>query len=195
MTPPIEASALRTKLELDPSVIYMLDEKLRIVYCNEAWDVFAAANGGLGLERRTLFGRQVMDAIPKALTLFFMKAFGRVLSTKESWGHNYECSSPTTYRSYRMMVYPNPEEPGLVVVNSLIVEQPHSLDGQERDADGAQYADEHGLIAMCCQCRRARRVREREVWDWVPAYVASPPGLVTHDICPTCLHLTYSECF
>jgi hypothetical protein len=37
--------------EDDPSVVYVLDDDLRLAYCNKAWDEFAEHNGGTHLRR------------------------------------------------------------------------------------------------------------------------------------------------
>jgi hypothetical protein len=37
--------------EDDPSVVYVLDDDLRLAYCNKAWDEFAEHNGGAHLRR------------------------------------------------------------------------------------------------------------------------------------------------
>ncbi len=185
-------SHLKEILEKDPAVIYVLDRDLRIVYCNEAWDRFAAENGGRGLSRELQLGRSVMDAIPLPLKPFFEDGYRRALSGRQSWEHCYECSSPTVYRNFRMMSRLDPEGEALVVVNSITVERPH--DDQERRVccpDERVCADNHDIVTMCCHCRRTCRSTQPRVWDWVPAYIEKPPGLVSHGICAPCMVLYY----
>jgi len=181
---------IQKSFEKDPAVTYVLDPNLRISYCNEAWDRFAAANGGIGLERTRQLGVSVMDVIPQPLKPFFRRGFDGVLTTGHQWSHSYECSSATLFRPFHMRVYPNPEGAGLVVVNSLTVEQPHDA-SRVRSSVEPFYRDENGLVTMCCECRRTSRCQSAEVWDWVPAFVEKPPMPVSHGICSTCLKLIY----
>lgn len=185
---------LTMRLEKDPAVIYMLDRDLRIVYCNEAWDRFAAENGGRGLERERQFGQPVMDVIPQPLRRFFKEGYEKVLFGRETWEFTYECSSARVYRTFRAMVYPAPLGEELVVVNSLSVARPH----QDRDrkpfvVDERLYVDPNGIVTVCCHCRRTCRASERSVWDWVPSYLAQPPQQVSHGICEVCRNLFYPD--
>ena len=75
--------------EKDPAVIYVLDDNLRIVYCNEAWDRFAAENGGGSLSRPRALGLSVIDLTPPPLKEFFENAYRNALSTGQVWQHCY----------------------------------------------------------------------------------------------------------
>jgi hypothetical protein len=185
------AGLIRANLENDPAVVYFLDYNLRIVHCNLAWNRFAVQNGGPHLMREMVLGRCVMDSVPAPLKAFYAAAYKQVLSVQEPWECTYECSSAAVYRSFRMGVYPDPHDSGLVVVNSLTVEQPH---GNERPPLPltASYTSEHGIITMCCHCRRTQRTGQEEIWDWVPSLVESLPSFVSHGICPVCANLFYS---
>ena len=185
---------LRQQLETDPAVIYILDERLRITYCNQSWDRFAGENGGRGLERERMYGRSWMAAIPVPLQQFFEEGFAMALTTRQVWEHCYECSTPTVYRAFRMTTYPDPEGMGLVVVNSLMVERPH--DPAERPAHQAYsfvYINGNAQITMCCHCRRTCRAHHKQVWDWVPAYLNEAPVPVSHGICTVCMTLHYPD--
>ena len=187
-------SLLKRDLENDPAVIYVLDRDLRILFCNKAWDRFAAGNGGVGLERHRQLGRCVMDAVPAPLRPFFEEGYGRVRASRQAWEHRYECSSPTVYRAFHMAVYPAPRGEGLVVVNSLAVERPHDpLERIARLPDETAYEAPDGTVTMCCHCRRTSRLKETAVWDWVPAYVENPAARVSHGMCSVCLNLFYPE--
>ncbi len=189
---PNSASLLKKNLENNAAVIYVLDRDLRIVYCNEAWNRFAAENGGRGLERDSQVGRSLMDVIPLPLKQFFEENYRKALSKREIWSHSYECSSPTVYRAFRMVSYPDPEGDGVVVVNSITVERPHEdQDRKVCSPNGMLYEDEQGIVTMCCHCRRTCRVGQTAVWDWVPIYLEEPPELISHGICAVCMNLIY----
>jgi hypothetical protein len=189
---PCISAGLSGHLEEDPAVIYVLDENLRIVYCNEAWDRFAAENGGRDLLRPRPLGVSVIEVIPPPLKRFFENGYRQALSTGQMWQHSYECSSPTVYRKFQMQVHPEREARQLVVVHSLMVESPHSDNEREtRTPSRGAYSDQDGIVTMCCECRRTRRTGQAPVWDWVPAYVERMPEKVSHGICDVCLNVSY----
>jgi hypothetical protein len=49
----------------------------------------------------------------------------------------------------------------------------------------SRYHNEHGLLTMCANCRRTRRSAGID-WDWVPEFLHSPPGRVSHGLCTVC---------
>lgn len=177
------------EFEGDESVVYLLDNNLRIAYCNKAWDEFAKHNGGVHLRRIEQVGRHVLDSTPEPLKAFYRSAFERALAEHQPWEHLYECSSPGLYREFHMQVLPLQAPPSLVVVNSLVVEKAHELIIQPPLA--ARYRTAAGVITMCMHCRRTRRSEGPEVWDWVPDFLASPPDNVSHGLCPTCFRYYY----
>lgn len=171
-------------LEHDPAVIFRLDSDFRITYCNAAWDRFAGDNGGRGVTRAEVQGRYLFDMIAGDARTKYHAAFESSLRTGDRWQQQYECSSAHLYRQFMMFLYPGKATPGLLVVNSLLVETPH-----ERVAHGAleaEYQSATGLVVMCCGCRRTLRVSADDVWDWVPQYVSHPPNLVSHGLCGPC---------
>jgi hypothetical protein len=175
--------------EDDPSVVYVLDDDLRLAYCNRAWDEFAEHNGGAHLRRVEQLGHPVLDAISEPLKAFYRSAFERSLTDHQPWEHWYECSSPECYRGFHMQVLPLQVPPRLVVVNSLVVEKAHQRIG--RPPLTALYRNVGGVIGMCMHCRRTRRNEEGDFWDWVPEFLARPPDNVSHGLCPTCFRYYY----
>lgn len=173
----------------DSATIYLLDSQLRILYCNAGWDQFAEQNGGVGLRSTDQVGRPVLEAIPLPLRSFYQAGYKKVLEQGETWGHDYECSSPTLYRKFRMLVTPVASLTGALVVNSLIVETPFP----EKGMAARNHTDANGIITMCCHCRRTRRADANPVWDWVPSLVAEPPRNISHGLCKPCLGVYTSE--
>ena len=177
--------------EDDPSVVYVLDDDLRLAYCNKAWDEFAEHNGGAHLRRVEQLGNPVLDAISEPLKTFYGSVFERSLAEQQPWEHWYECSSPECYRGFHMQVLPLQAPPRLIVVNSLVVEKAHQRIG--RAPLTAVYRSTEGLIGMCMHCRRTRRTEEGDIWDWVPEFLAKPPDNVSHGLCPSCFRYYYPE--
>ena len=191
----LEAAGFRLEnLETDRSIMYMLGPSLRIIYCNKAWDEFASLNGGIGLERNVILGTSILDVVPSPLRAFYEDAFAQVRQQLKPWEHDFECSSPDTFRLFHMRVLPLPNS-NSIVENSLQVEKPHGPERPAMSADRTSYVNENGILAMCCHCRRTRRINAGavSVWDWVPAFLTDPPGRVSHGLCRTCRAYYYPD--
>ena len=179
---PSELSALYAELDATDDTSYILSNRFRIVRANAAWDRFAVANDGANVLARWGRGAAVLDAICVALRPFYRELFERALATGQRFEHDYECSSPHVFRSFRMLVVP--VGPFLMITHSLQVERPH-----DRIALAADAAYLHrGVIRMCACCRRVRAATAVERWDWVPAYVAAMPRNASHGLCAMCEH-------
>jgi PAS domain-containing protein len=177
-------------VEAEAGVIFCLDPDLTITYCNPAWDRFAEENGGPGLRLPAPIGRCILDYIGGPDRDYFEKQYKRTLKQSEIWERDYECSSKTLYRKFRLRAVPMQKNRGLFVMNFLRVEHPHEVQPCLRLDDF--YRDSRGLIRMCASCRRTcRNAPGGDVWDWVPDYVDSLPFQTTHGICGPCQELYY----
>lgn len=180
------------ELDRTPANVCVLGSDLRIAYVNPAWRAFGAANGLCSGEETSGVGQSVMRVTPDALRPFYERLFMRARETAEPVAHDYECSSPTVRRLFRMRIYPC-KSGAFIVVHSLLREVPH--DGVARAALEQTYRDERGLIVQCSNCRRVRRpgvgADETAEWDWVPDYVAHMPPDTSHSICAVCVAFHY----
>ena len=183
----LEGFELET-LEAHPHSTYALSRELSLIYLNPAWFRFAEENGGEpAISKRFGVGTAAGAAIPESLREFYSDAYQRALQSGEIWHHEYECSSPDVYRRYHQTVYPFHNRSGLLVVNSLVQEQPHSPETHAASPPHEnRYTGPEGLIIQCCHCRRAQRAAEPDLWDWVPAWVKRMPLKATAGICPIC---------
>lgn len=174
-------------LEADHSIIYMLSPDLRIIYCNKAWDEFASLNGGIELSREAVLGTCILDVIAEPLRPFYANGFAQAQNQLQPWEHDYECSSLALFRLFHMRVLPLANS-YLLVENSLQLERFHGLERPVMPAYSASYLNEHGILTMCAQCRRTRRINTGAVpiWDWVPEFLIDPPGPVSHGLCANC---------
>jgi hypothetical protein len=179
-------------VESDPEVSFVLDEKLRLVYCNPAWDRFALWNGGASLEAARMIGTPVLECTSGAVFDYYQSLYADILAGAQARSHDFHCSSPEMERLMRMQVHGFRSVRALLVTCSLRVERPHSFPALPPIE--AAYRDERGLIVMCCNCRRTRRLGTRpEVWDWIPDFVRRLPDAVSHGICKLCLAYYYPE--
>lgn len=171
-------------LEEHKGVIYGLWPDLRLAYVNPAWYRFATSNGGEpALATRWKLGVSILDAFAPVLRSYYEAAYRRCQDSGKRWEHEYECSSPDRYRRFRQIVYPL-KQGGLLVVNALLVEEPHNRPA-ERPHEQV-YRDAKGWLHQCVYCRRVSHQQIVHRWDWVPAWVAQIPAQTSHTYCPTC---------
>lgn len=180
----------RASLEADTAVCFVLDEKLRLIYCNPAWDRFAEQNGAPHLCAEKVLGASVLHSTSGELLGYYQSLYDETLADGKPREHDFHCSSAEMERLMRMCVYPLRGTRALLTVCSLRVEKPHPVSSGA--AVETLYRNEHGIIAMCSNCRKTRRVGvEPEIWDWVSDFVAHPPPMVSHSICNLCLEYYY----
>jgi len=178
-------------LESEQAVVYVLDSDLRLVYCNPAWDEFAASNNGDGLEWSGPRGTPILEAIAEPLRSYYEDGFRRVREAGETWEHDFECSSSELYRRYHMQVKPLEGAGGFLIINSLLVEAPHSADRPTMPDVANLYLGQGDTVKMCSHCRRTQRSDGSQMWDWVPRYLDAPPGRVSHGLCVVCAAYFY----
>jgi len=181
-------------LQISRSIIYILDAESRIVFCNWAWDRFAAQNKGVNLTHLSVVGKSVLDVVPDPLQLFYRTAYATARKTHQPWIHNFECSSPETFRLFHMRVLPI-GGPYLCVENSLRIERLHEADRAEIHPATSRYVDQNGVIVMCSHCRRTRQVRNigSPRWVWIPEFLNAPPGEVNYALCDLCFRFFYPD--
>jgi PAS domain-containing protein len=188
--PLLPASAPLLALDASPDACYVLSEQLVISYCNAAWNRFAREQGGnAAVLAENIVGRNLLEFIPADLRDFYQKLFAQARALSKAVGHDYECSSASVFRLYRLEAYPLRAGAGFVVENSLRIERPH--DRTPLQPENGIYTDSNGIITCCANCRRTRRAANHENWDWVPAYVESKQLNVSHGICPMCFEFYY----
>jgi len=177
-------------LDDSPTVSYIVDESFRFVHCNPAWDHFAAANGGHGLERDRMIGADLFASIPGVLVDAYRRAFESVAAGGPVWVKTYECSSPDVFRTFQMRIHLLDRPPRwFLVTNPLVVERPH-----HRISVGSEQYFRDGIVTICSHCRCARRNTTPEQWDFVPEYLVLAGRdalLVSHGLCPVCAAYFY----
>jgi hypothetical protein len=175
-------------LESNPHSCFLLTESLDFAYCNSSWDRFARENsGGEEVFASRVLSRNFLDFVPLDLKDFYAGLFAAARAGAQVMHHEYQCSSPADFRVFRMDIYPLQAGRGFAVINSLMVEHPHTQ--ATLGPSDATYKNENGLIRMCSNCRRSSRVDNPDVWDWVPSHLDRHD--VTHGICQLCLDYYY----
>ncbi len=169
------------ELEASAHTVMGLRPDYSVGYRNSAWSRFAADNDAPELAKWN--GRPITTVFAGAVVDYYTELFRRVQESGRPEDHDYECSSPTTFRSFRLRVVPLPER-ALLLLHHLRVERPHDVEASS-PAD-FRYRDHRGVITQCCHCRRTRRATHSATWDWVPAYLDRSLPDVSHGLCPPC---------
>jgi len=129
----------------------------RIVYVNDRWDDFAAANGGQpGIRAHWDLGAHYLAAISEVLVPFYRDLLARARRAVDSphpVSHQYECSTPTRYRRFNMLCYAISDGSCVLIVNSLMADRPFA-DGERPThvADENHYRDAEGVVRLCDVC-------------------------------------------
>lgn len=167
-------------LRAHASSICVTDRDGAILWVNPTWDQSATAHG---LAHYTSY----YDGISGTLRGPFKRAFSSTMETGKPFEQDYECSTPTLRRFFRLRALPIGGR-GLLIDHSLISEAPHLAKPHEPNAE--EYTSEDGLIAQCSNCRRVLHPSSN-AYHWVPAWVASPQSNTSHVICPLCAGFYY----
>lgn len=152
----------------------------RICWANKAWFEFAATNGAamasvaIGVDYFAPMQPEIRGQLQQCIEL--------ARRTRQPFTLDYECSSPSRFRQFRLQGLPLDDDT-VLFVNSLRVERAH--DRVASEAQLAEYEGASELLTMCAHCRRVRRA-DRSAWDWIPDWVEAAPGKVSHGLCETC---------
>ena len=170
-------------LDRGHTTVVGLDQDLTIVWFNTAWERFAKDNDAADVLVRFGRGASYVGAIAGPLRGFYEAALSSALVTGKVFEQEYECSSPDTFRAYRMRALPV-DGLGLLLEHSLLIDRPH--EGSSMEAVEASYRQPSGLIVQCSNCRRVRRA-DGLTWDWIRPWVKSPPANTSHGMCTSCV--------
>ncbi len=178
------------ELNCAENTIFGMLPDLTFAFFNEGWFRFSKANQGEPrISREWILGRSLMEAVPEILKEFFAEGFRKCLAAGKPWEHEYDCSSPETYRLMHQIVYPLGRSEGFLVVNSVCVERQIGEAPYRGEPD--DYIDRHGIVHQCARCRRVENLGVGNRWDWIAAFVATPHRDVSHGLCPVCLDYYY----
>jgi hypothetical protein len=185
-------------LDGQPESIFVIDQDGYLVYVNAAWHQFARKNGGQpAIGDRWSLGANYFAAIPPPLDTFYRDLIRQAPAYGEGsapLSHCYECSAPSVYREYNMLVYALPNQRGHLIVNSRVVERPHDPQTHASSRpERESYLDANGFLHQCAHCRRVEHQHDESRWDWVPEWVEAPLANISHGICPVCMEYYFPE--
>ncbi len=177
-----EGRIWREAYDSDPAIIYALDQDLRLIRCNPAWDRFARDNGKAELTGSRVLGTCIMDVTPNVLQDFYSTVYDSVRKFQRQWWHVFDCSSSDVFRAFQMRVLPAAAD-CILVVNTLIREEPHE---PQIAARIEAYTDADGIATICANCRRVEHLTQPGRWDWIPLLLNLSGTLVQPSLCPFC---------
>lgn len=180
------------ELDRQPNTIYAVRSDFTLAYHNAQWTRFAEENGGEpAISTSWSMGRCILEALAEPILGFYESAYRGCLETGEPFSHEFECSAPDLQRRLQQMCYPLGDGKGLLISNSIVVEEPHP--GPAREGQTEDHVDANGILTQCCHCRRVRHARQADRWDWIPRWVQNPPENTSHGLCTLCLEHYYPE--
>ena len=165
-------------------VMFLLDEELRLVDCNPAWEKFAVGNGGRGLSRAEVCGRLILEYVPDVLRTFYLHKYWLAKRTPDGSYFDYDCSSPDWIRLFRMTLLPLNDL--LLVSNHLRLQEKCEARPPLTLEEANQYIPSNGLVVMCANCRKTKRRDSETQWDWIPEMLSRDSSKVSHGLCPRC---------
>ncbi len=190
------AAALRRAADDYVDSVYIVNDRLEIVYTNSGWGSFARDNGGGDILSEGSTGRNVLDCcVEPRLRSFYADLYRDCLESPRAntpIQHEYECSSPTTYRRFRMSLFSIDNPRSIMVLHAKVLEAPIETQGREL-ASRAERAEieARGIITQCCHCRMVRSVRSSSRWVWAAEWVSRCSDRVSHTFCSICLEYYY----
>lgn len=173
--------------------ICLLDEELRIAYCNGAWERQEQAKSGTAEQREELGGAAILDRIAEPLRPFYSRRFAETKKQGQDWELDFELPTAEKLRVYRLKVK-RVADSYLLLESRLESEKAHGAGRPAMPAVKSLYVTESGTLTMCSHCRRTRCAGlGRTVWEWVPDYLSAPPGRVQQGLCRECFAHFYPE--
>jgi len=174
-------------LKSQNDVVFLLDADLRFLDCSPAWDSFATANGGHGISRDEILGKNILDFTPEVLRGFYEHKY-RLAEYHGSWNEfDYHCSSPESIRLFRMSIRPQPD--AILVVNHLILDEECEIRPPLTAEERREYISADNLLTMCANCRKVRRLDTQDAWIWIPEFLNETGLQISHGLCPRCFSL------
>jgi hypothetical protein len=165
-------------------VMYLLDDELRLVDCNPAWERFAVENGGHGLSGPEVCGRMILDFVPDVLRTFYLHKYWLAKRSTTGAHFDYDCSSPECIRLFRMTLLPLDDL--LLVNNHLRLQEKCEARPPLTLEEANDYTSPTGFIVMCANCRKTKRCESETQWDWIPEMLSHDSLKVSHGLCPRC---------
>jgi hypothetical protein len=175
------------ELEANAHTVIGLRPDDTVAYRNGGWTRFAMENGAPEFARWN--GTPILEVFHPEVRDTYRALFERVRAQGAPEDHVYQCSSPESYREFRLRVLPLPKR-HLLLIHHLVVDREHHWPAYE---PGPTYVGPHGVVTQCCHCRRTRRADAPDTWDWVPADLDRTLDEVSHGLCPPCFRHYHPE--
>jgi hypothetical protein len=169
-------------LDTDKAQIAFIEPNGVILWFNLAWKDFALRNGGEDILTRFGVGASYYAGISGELRGAFQDQLTHCLNVGEPFCLEYECSSTTRYKLYRLRALPIEQE-ALLLEHSELVSYAREVTAEAEPFE-PNFIHPTRLIYQCSNCRRTKTLDG--AWVWVPKWVNASPSCTSHGICKVC---------
>lgn len=177
-------------LSSSKDVVCIVDQELKLMGYNEAWVNFAKDNNGESTLSSFPLEASISSAGDGPVGSYVLQGYNRALREHKPFEHQYECSSPDTFRVFHQTAYPITGSKGLVITHHLVVEKEHE---ESEDSFIGRFENSDEILTQCANCRKVRDPHENSTWLWVPALVYRQLPNISHGICNPCLDHYYGD--
>jgi hypothetical protein len=166
-------------------VVYRIDERDRIVFCDEGWDAFAAANDGEAAASARVLLRPLWDFVSDPTTRDLYRQVILRARAARTLRFTIRCDSPTRRRLLELSV--SPGEGGWVEFRTRVLaeeERPPQPLWEPRAARSGE------LLRVCGWCKKVfvgdGWAEVEEAADRLKLFELPALPLLTHGICEAC---------
>ena len=168
------------------AIVYLLDDKNRIVSVSGPWDEFADENDGVNVHAADVTGRSIWSFILGDVTRMWLNTafqFARVQA--ESIERDYRCDSPDLKRYMRMRIVPNG--------TGILRIEHETLATEEREAPvHIRSGSANSIYKIRSRCSFCGCIKDGEEWEEpLPEHAEEESGriIVMYTVCDECQRL------
>lgn len=170
----------------ESNVIYKVDNDFKIIYVNDAWDLFAKENNGDEIISDKVLGENLFDFIhSRDVKQMYFEIISYVRKGK-ILKFPFRCDSPTQIRNLHMLVYL--DNNGNVTFSSEL--QSTKIRETPLYVIYTSNVEEEYMLVMCSWCKRVRAengwVEVEEVLNNEKIFLKHQIPKITHSICEEC---------
>lgn len=179
------ARHIESEMADSEDIIYRVNDQDEIVFVNESWDRFAAANGGDAVSSSKVLHRRLWNFVVDATTReIYRLMLGRIRDGR-CLQYTLRCDSPKCLRLLEMKVHCR--EDGTVEFHTHVVSEE-----SRQPPDLTDKAAELGeLLRVCSWCKKVYSggtwMELEEAVDLMGFFHDTLPLSMTHGICDGCL--------
>lgn len=166
---------------------YIINNRDKIVFVNEAWDEFALENGAHHLVSDKVLSQSIWKFINDPTSFYIYQEILNKVRAGQDFSFNIRCDSPDRCRFLEIKIIL--QENGNVLFETRIIKE-ESRTAQKILEYGTPRSDE--MLIICSWCKRFKI--ESDCWQEVEIAVTSM-GLFEENLYPTLSHGICPDCY